>query len=109
MRRREFIAFIGAVSILPRAARSQQSTKAYRIAIVHPSHPVGELTERSRFGYYREFFANFASAGMSRDIIWSSNVSRAKGVSRFIPNSLVMFRLATRTLFSRSVFRWSLL
>jgi putative ABC transport system substrate-binding protein len=63
MRRRELIAFIGAVSILPRAARSQQSTKVYRIAILHPSHPVGELTELSRFRYYREFFGELRQLG----------------------------------------------
>ena len=45
MRRREFIGFIGAVALLPLSARAQQSTKVYRIAILHPSHPVAELTE----------------------------------------------------------------
>ena len=63
MRRREFIAFIGAVSILPRAARSQQSTKVYRIAIMHPSHPIAELNEHSRFRYYREFFGELRQLG----------------------------------------------
>jgi ABC-type uncharacterized transport system substrate-binding protein len=63
MRRREFIAFIGVVSILPRAARSQQSTKVYRIAILHPSHPITELNERSRFRYYREFFRELRQLG----------------------------------------------
>ena len=63
MRRREFIAFIGAVSILPRAARSQQSTKVYRIALLHPSHPVSELAEHSRFRYWREFFQELRQLG----------------------------------------------
>jgi ABC-type uncharacterized transport system substrate-binding protein len=63
MRRREFIASIGVVSILPRAAWSQQSAKTYRIAMLHPSHPVAELTERSRFGYYREFFRTLRQLG----------------------------------------------
>src|SRR4029453_6006404 len=63
MRRREFIAFIGAVSILPRAARSQQSTKVYRIALLHTSHPVSELTEHSRFRYWREFFGELRQLG----------------------------------------------
>ena len=63
MRRREFIASIGVLAILPRAARSQQSAKGYRIAIMHPSHPVGELTERSRFAYYREFFRELRQLG----------------------------------------------
>jgi putative tryptophan/tyrosine transport system substrate-binding protein len=63
MRRREFIAFIGVVSILPRAARSQQSTKVHRIAILHPSHPVTEFTELSRFRYWREFFRELRQLG----------------------------------------------
>ena len=63
MRRREFIAFIGVVSILPRAARSQQSTKVHRIAVLHPSHPVTEFTELSRFRYWREFFRELRQLG----------------------------------------------
>ena len=64
MKRREFIASIGAVSIAPRAAWSQQSAKMYRIAMMHPSHPVAELTERSSFGYYREFFQTLRQLGL---------------------------------------------
>jgi putative tryptophan/tyrosine transport system substrate-binding protein len=63
MRRRDFIAFIGAVPILPRAARSQQSAKVFRIAIMHPSHPISELNEQSRFRYYREFFGGLRQLG----------------------------------------------
>ena len=63
MRRREFIAFIGAVSILPHAARSQQSTKAYRIAILHPSNPVTELTEVSHLPHWREWFRELRRRG----------------------------------------------
>jgi len=47
MRRREFIGFIGGVALLPLSARAQQSKKVYRIAILHPSYPVVELTEVS--------------------------------------------------------------
>ena len=63
MRRREFIASLGVVSILPRAARSQQSAKMYRIAITHPSHPISELNELSHFRYYREFFRELRQLG----------------------------------------------
>jgi putative ABC transport system substrate-binding protein len=38
----------------PLVARAQQATKVYRLAILHPSHPVSDLTESSRFNYYRE-------------------------------------------------------
>ena len=66
MRRREFIAFIGAVSMLPRAARSQQSTKVYRIARLHPLWPVAELTERSSNQYWRELSMKFAGSATSK-------------------------------------------
>src|SRR5262245_31114973 len=63
MQRREFIAFIGAGVMLPLSARAQQSPKVYRIAIMHPSHPITELNERSRFRYYREFFGELRQLG----------------------------------------------
>jgi putative tryptophan/tyrosine transport system substrate-binding protein len=62
MLRRDFITFIGAASILPRS-RSQQPVKMYRIAIMHPSHPVTELNELSRLRYYREFFGELRQLG----------------------------------------------
>ena len=46
MRRREFIAGLGGVVTWPVVARAQQPAKVYHIAIVHPSAPVAELTER---------------------------------------------------------------
>ena len=57
MRRREFLAaFAGASFLLPIGAGAQQSTKVYRIALLHPSHPVTEITESSSLPYYRAFF-----------------------------------------------------
>src|SRR5438067_3468009 len=61
MRRREFIGFIGAVALLPIIARAQQSKKVYRIAILHPSRPVAELTEVTQ--YWREFFQELRRLG----------------------------------------------
>ncbi|MBR0696710.1 ABC transporter substrate-binding protein [Bradyrhizobium lablabi] len=63
MRRREFIAFVGAGVMLPLGAGAQQSKKVYRIALLHPSHPVSELTENSRFKYWREFFHALRQVG----------------------------------------------
>jgi putative tryptophan/tyrosine transport system substrate-binding protein len=63
MRRREFIAILGAVSILPLTVRAQQAAKMYRMAIMHPSHPITELNELSRFRYYREFFGELRQLG----------------------------------------------
>jgi putative tryptophan/tyrosine transport system substrate-binding protein len=54
MRRREFIALIGVAFLRPLIARAQKAARVCRIAILHPSHPVSELTESSRFKYYRE-------------------------------------------------------
>jgi len=49
--------------MLPPIARAQQSMKVYRIAILHPSHPVSELTEASHFPYWREFFKKLRRLG----------------------------------------------
>jgi len=62
MRRRDFIAFVGAASMLPAVAHGQ-SSKVHRMAILHPSHPVTELNELSRFRYYQEFFRELRRLG----------------------------------------------
>ncbi|MCA1411887.1 ABC transporter substrate-binding protein [Bradyrhizobium sp. NBAIM20] len=62
MRRRDFIAFVGAASMLPAVAHGQ-SSKVHRMAILHPSHPITELNELSRFRYYREFFRELRRHG----------------------------------------------
>jgi putative tryptophan/tyrosine transport system substrate-binding protein len=63
MRRREFIVFIGAGVMLPLSARAQQSTKVYRIAIMHPLWPVDELTESSSNRFWRELFLEIRRLG----------------------------------------------
>ena len=63
MRRREFIAFMGLGVMLPLSARAQQSTKTYRIAILHPLWPVAELSDRSRNRYWRELFQEIRRLG----------------------------------------------
>jgi hypothetical protein len=58
MKRREFFRLACRVSLLAattsRAAWAVEPHKTYRLAILHPSRPVSELTESSRFKYYRE-------------------------------------------------------
>jgi putative ABC transport system substrate-binding protein len=63
MRRREVIALIGAGALLAPIAQAQQSMKVYRITILHPSHPVTELTEVSHFPYWRRFFQELRQLG----------------------------------------------
>jgi putative ABC transport system substrate-binding protein len=56
MRRREFIgSLIGTVVAWPHAASSQQATKVYRLAIVHPSVPVKEMNETSNIRFKAVF------------------------------------------------------
>jgi hypothetical protein len=58
MMRREFIGLAYRASVLAAttsgAALAVEPHKVYRLAVLHPSHPVSELTESSRFKYYRE-------------------------------------------------------
>jgi ABC-type uncharacterized transport system substrate-binding protein len=67
MKRREFIGIAFGVSVLAattsRAAWAVEPRKMYRIAILHPSHPVSDLTENGRIKYYREFFHELRQLG----------------------------------------------
>jgi putative ABC transport system substrate-binding protein len=64
MRRREFLALLAGASVpLPTTARAQQPTKVYRIAMLHPSHPVAEMTENSSLRYYHAFFEELRRLG----------------------------------------------
>jgi putative tryptophan/tyrosine transport system substrate-binding protein len=67
MRRREFIGLACGASVLAattsRAAWAVEPHKVYRIALLHPSRPVSELTENSRFNYWREFFHELRQLG----------------------------------------------
>jgi putative tryptophan/tyrosine transport system substrate-binding protein len=67
MRRREFIRLACGTSVLAattsRVAWAVEPNKTYRIVMLHPSHPVSELTENSHFKYYREFFHQLRQLG----------------------------------------------
>ena len=64
MRRRQFVALLASSMLaLPLTAWAQQKTKVYRIAILHPSRPVSEMTETSNVGYYRGFFEELRRLG----------------------------------------------
>jgi putative tryptophan/tyrosine transport system substrate-binding protein len=64
MRRREFVALVaGSALVRPVAAWAQQTTKFYRIAILHPSRPVAKIVETSSVRDWREFFGELRRLG----------------------------------------------
>jgi putative ABC transport system substrate-binding protein len=64
MRRREVLALLAGVTVLPPVdAGAQQSAKVYRVAMLHPSRPVADMTETSSFNYYRAFFEELRRLG----------------------------------------------
>jgi putative tryptophan/tyrosine transport system substrate-binding protein len=67
MKRREFIGLACSASVVAattsRAAWAVEPDKVYRIALLHPSHPVSELTESSHLKYWREFFHELRQLG----------------------------------------------
>jgi putative ABC transport system substrate-binding protein len=67
MKRREFIGLACGASVLTattsRAAWAVEPHKVYRIAMLHPSHPVSDLTENSGLNYYREYYLELRRLG----------------------------------------------
>ena len=64
MRRREVLALLAGVTVLPPVdAGAQRSSKVYRVAMLHPSRPVADMTETSSFNYYRAFFEELRRLG----------------------------------------------
>jgi putative ABC transport system substrate-binding protein len=62
MKRREFIGLIGSVAAFPLAARAQQPAKLKRIAMIHASEPVANMTITGRRAF-RAFFEELGALG----------------------------------------------
>jgi putative ABC transport system substrate-binding protein len=67
MKRREFIGLafgtVGLPATISRAAWAVEPHKMYRIVMLHPSHPVSDLTENGPHKHYREFFHELRRLG----------------------------------------------
>jgi putative ABC transport system substrate-binding protein len=62
MRRRDFIAGVVAAGLIGQA-QAQQSAKVYRIAVVHPSLPIAEMSETGSSPASRAFFQRLRELG----------------------------------------------
>jgi putative tryptophan/tyrosine transport system substrate-binding protein len=63
MKRRDFIALVGGAAGWPLVARGQSPPKVHRIAVVHPSARVGDMSETGDNSGYRALFQELRRLG----------------------------------------------
>ena len=63
MKRREFLALVAGAVARPREALTQQPTKVYRIAVVHPAEPVSQMTETGGLPAWQALFQQLRLLG----------------------------------------------
>ena len=57
------MAVLGAATAWPLATQAQPTGKVYRIALVHPSHPIAVLSETGGLAHFRAFFEELRRLG----------------------------------------------
>ena len=87
MRRCDFIKGFTASTTWPVVARAQQSAKTHRMALVHPSVSIADMSESGGNPNYAALFKELAALVTSRESIWSSRDTLERDRRTITPSS----------------------